>query len=383
MAKNYLKKIRAKNFGLKMILIAALAIFTGCSTEMQTTAEKRTEFPIYKGTNVSHWLSQTDYRGDLRRNFFTEKDVQNIASIGFDHVRIPIDGVQMWKDDGTKEEEAFALLHNALQWCKKYQIKVIIDLHVLRSHHFNEETNSLWTNPVAQERFFALWRDLSEEFGHYPVSDVAYELLNEPVSPDPQDWNLLVAKTLKVIRENEPDRIIVVGSNGRQSIESFQHLEVPTYDKNIILSFHYYSPLLLTHYKAFWTEVGDYEGPVHYPGQTVKDSELAVLPMEMAERLKRFGASEIHNSSTIDADFRGPLGVAKRYGLKLYCGEWGAVVTAPKEDRLRWYRDVRKALNKHKIAWSTWDYKSTGFGFTNGDGVNHDIDLINILTSNR
>lgn len=374
--------LKAGSFGLTILFIALAALFTGCAMEMEGTFDKRTVFIINKGTNVSHWLSQTDYRGDDRRNFFTEKDVQNIASLGFDHVRIPIDGEHMWKEDGTKDEEAFGLLHNALQWCKKHRIKVIIDLHVLRTHHFNDDANALWTDPAAQDRFLQRWRDLSEEYGGYPIQDVAYELLNEPVAPNPEEWNVLIAKALKVIREHEPNRMVVVGSNGRQSTYWFDQLVVPANDKNIILSFHYYTPMVLTHYKAFWTEIGDYEGPVHYPGQAVTDAELALVPLEMADRLRRNGAHLVTNASTIEEDFKGPIRVAKKYGLKLYCGEWGALVTAPKEDRLRWYGDVKRLLEKNRISWATWDYKSTGFGFTNGDGVNHDQELLNILTGN-
>lgn len=35
-----------------------------------------------------------------------------------------------------------------------------------------------------------------------------------------------------------------------------------------------------------------------------------------------------------------PLAKARETGLSLYCGEWGAVSNAPKEDRLRWCRDM-------------------------------------------
>lgn len=363
-----------------LVLFVLMLNLAGCAMDTATIAESRTQFEIHRGTNVSHWLSQNTARGEERRNFITERDIQNIATLGFDHVRIPVDEIHFWKEDGSKDEEAFALLHDAINWCQKNNLKVIIDLHVLRSHHFNREPKTLWNDPEEQEIFFNLWRDLSEEYGHYPVTEVAYELLNEPVAPDPLEWNVLIKKTLDVIRENEPNRVVIVGSNGRQSTYWFNHLQVPADDKNIILSFHYYSPLLLTHYKAAWIPIGDYTGPVNYPGQTVKSDVLAGLPQEMAQRLIAFGADKVSNASTIEADFKGPISVANRYGLKLYCGEFGALVTAPKEDRLRWYRDIRKVLEKNNIAWANWDYKSTGFGFTNGNGENHDREIIKILT---
>ena len=36
--------------------------------------------------------------------------------------------------------------------------------------------------------------------------------------------------------------------------------------------------------------------------------------------------------------------LARRAGLPLYCGEWGALPAAPRGPRLRWYRDVRSVL---------------------------------------
>jgi len=82
-------------------------------------------FQVSKGTNISHWLSQSNRRGAERAAWFTEKDVQYIAGLrgpadarglggGFDHLRIPIDEEQMWDKQGRKEAQAFDLLDAAL-----------------------------------------------------------------------------------------------------------------------------------------------------------------------------------------------------------------------------------------------------------------------------
>ena len=88
---------------------------------------------LHRGVNISHWLSQSGARGTERANYFTEKDVAFIASQGFDHLRIPIDEEQMFTPDGEKEPEAFRLLHNALQWCRKYKMRAVVDLHILNA----------------------------------------------------------------------------------------------------------------------------------------------------------------------------------------------------------------------------------------------------------
>jgi endoglucanase len=340
-----------------------------------TVKEDTAAFVIKRGTNISHWLSQSDARGDERKNYFTEKDVRYLAGLGFDHVRIPVDEMQLWGDNGQKDEEGFSLLQDALDWCHKYKLKAVVDLHILRSHHFNEKSKPLWTHPEAQERFFQCWRDLSEALRKYPNEDVAYELMNEPVADDPEDWNKLVAKALNIIRTAEPTRKVVIGSNLWQSPDTFDKLRIPPHDKNIILSFHMYEPFLLTHHQASWTRIRDYKGPVNYPGVIVKNEDIENLPDTLrSEILKN---KNYYNKETIREHFAKPLAVAKKYGLPLYCGEWGCLSTVPRSARLQWYRDVKSVLEENNIAWATWEYKSD-FGIINNDNK-EEKELIQVL----
>ena len=67
----------------------------------------------------------------------------------------------------------------------------------------------------------------------------AYELMNEAVADDTEDWNKLLAKCFSVEKEMEPERLIVIDSNRWQSTTTFNELKVPD-DNNIILSYHFY-----------------------------------------------------------------------------------------------------------------------------------------------
>jgi endoglucanase len=334
-------------------------------------------FHISRGVNISHWLSQSRRRGQGRRAYFTEKDVAHIAGLGYDHIRLPVDEEQLWDEGGNKEEEAFRLLNNAIKWSREHNLRVVVDLHILRSHHFNAEEKPLWTDPDAQEKFFQLWKDLSSELKKYPVNRVAYELMNEPVADDPEDWNRLVGKAVKVIRKTEPDRKIVIGSNKWQSANTFDQLRIPEGDRNIILSFHFYTPMLITHYRASWTGVGKYKGPVNYPGRIVVSKDINGLPADIAGIVKRNNG--LYNRDVLEKLLQKPLKVAKKYDLPLYCGEWGCLSTVPRKARLQWYADVRHILEKNKIAWANWDYKG-GFGII-GRGGQPDEQFIQVLTS--
>jgi endoglucanase len=358
---------------LARLAIVALACLAGPRAPAPAAARPRPappapaatgRFVIHRGTNISHWLSQSDRRGAARARFFTRDDVMLLSRLGFDHLRIPVDEQQLWDERGRPHEDAFALLDAALDWCAEAGLRAIVDLHVLRSHHFNADEKPLWTDPAEQRTFVGLWEQLSDRLGRRPVHLVAYELLNEAVAPDPESWNRLLAEAHRAVRAREPQRTIVIGSNMWQSVRTFDTLRVPAGDTNLILSFHFYTPMALTHYTASWTKAGAYRGPVRYPGVTVAEEHLRGLPADLVGAL---GDSRGHlDREAMTALLAKPIALARATGLPLYCGEWGALPAAPREDRLRWYADVRAMLDGEGIAWATWDYKGA-FGLLGRD----------------
>lgn len=366
------------------LICCFIGLLTACASQQENPTDSLLQqsqnyqrFEIHKGTNISHWLSQSDRRGTERKDFFQEDDVKYLAGLGFDHLRFPVDEEQMFNESGNKEPEAFALLHDALGWCQKYGLRAIVDLHILRSHHFNDAEKPLWTDPAEQAEFITLWQKFSEELDQYPAGMLAYELMNEPVADNPENWNQLVARATSAIRELEPERTLVIGSNRWQSADTFDELLVPD-DPHILLSYHFYEPFLLTHYQASWTSLADYQGPVHYPGALVTEQEYQELPVEMQQMVQdRLSAYTI---DTLEKMMQKPLAVARQTGLPLYCGEWGVIQEAPREARLQWYRDMIAIFEKNNIAYANWDYKSNNFGLINYEGVVND-DLVEIIAT--
>ncbi len=323
-----------------------------------------TAFEVKRGTNISHWLSQSDKRGEERERYFTEEDITKIATMGFDHIRLPVDEEQLWQENGTPNEEAFELLHKALQWCKTANIRVIVDLHILRSHHFNEGERPLWTESKEQEKFFGIWKRLSKRLHKYPNDFLAYELMNEAVAEDPDDWNKLLKKGIGVLRELEPERTIIVGSNRWQSVYTFKDLKIPTNDPNIMLSFHFYEPFIFTHYETSWTFLKDYHGGVRYPGDGITNKKLSKATI--SSQLRHYAKE--YDKQVLREMIQMPVDKASQLGLKLYCGEFGAFSNAPKSDRLRWYKDVVSLLNEFEIGYANWDYKGDAFGLISSEG---------------
>ena len=292
-----------------------------------------------------------------------EIDFRKIARDGFDHVRLPIDEEVMWNEQGQKNEEAFHFLHQGIRWAMQNDLRVIVDLHIIRSHYFNAgnegKQNRLWNDVNEQNHFLDLWKELVTELKVYPTSAVAYEIMNEPTAPDHSDWNKLLAKAYQVIRSVEKDRVLVLGSNMWQGVGTFQYLEVPQGDPNILLSCHFYEPFLLSHYKAEWTEFGNYQGNVHYPGYLVTDDEFNRLSETDKKLVGRWKTP--WNRETLVSFLMKAKQVADEKGLHLYCGEFGMYEKAPVADALRWYKDVISVFDSLDIAWAKWDYQG-GFG---------------------
>jgi len=336
----------------RILIFVSVFIFSSCKTDKGTDVEEtqsKPSFEIHRGTNIAHWLSQSEKRGAERAAFFKKEDIAFIDSVGFDHIRLPVDEEQLWDDMGKRHEDAFTLLTNSLTWCRDAGLRVVLDLHILRSHHFNEKEKKLWTDPKEQDKFIQLWRDLSEVVRQWPNDMLAYEFMNEPVADDAEEWNRLLSRVRDSIRRWEPDRVLVIGSNRWQSANTFDQLKIPADDKNIILSFHFYEPFHLTHYQASWTDLKDFQGEVHYPGQIVANGKT---PAEQ----------RVYNRDTLEHMMRKPLRLAESLGLPLYCGEFGVINKAPEGDKLAWYNDMVAIFEKRGIAYANWNYKAGSFG---------------------
>jgi len=341
-----------------LLMLPAIALSAPPAAAPQNPAG----FAIKRGVNISHWLSQ-DFGWAPREKWFTEADVRFIAAQGFDHIRLPVDEKELWAADGRRIEREFERLVTAIGWSRQAGLRVIVDLHTLNSHHFNAANEglkiTLWSDPQEQEHLLSLWRDLSARLRQFPVDLVAYEILNEPVADDPEDWNKLVTKCYAMLRALEPDRVLVFGANRWQMPENLPFLKVPAGDKNIILSFHTYAPLLFTHYKADWVPTKVYTGPVNYPGPIVDAATFANLTANYDEGLKNQigNAAADWGPARLRQECEPAIRRAKELGLQLYCGEFGCLPTVPRADRLAYYRDLVGLFAAEGIAYANWEYK--------------------------
>ncbi|MCC9601190.1 glycoside hydrolase family 5 protein [Stieleria sp. JC731] len=173
---------------------------------------------------------------------------KQIKDAGFDHVRLPISwGYHTAQTAPYKIDPALLdRVEHLAKACLDADLKLLINCH--HDPNLNQK-------PVENKaRFLAMWKQIAERFRGLPEDRVAFELLNEPhdtLAKSPGLWNGFVVETLKVVRQTNPDRTVVVGPINYNSISSLNTLELPD-DPNVSVTVHYYLPFDFTHQGAQW-----------------------------------------------------------------------------------------------------------------------------------
>jgi endoglucanase len=198
-------------------------------------------------------------------NHCTERDIDSLASWGFNSVRLPmhynlftlpiekepVAGQNTWLDKG------FTMVDNLLQWCAKNKIYLILDLHAApggQGHDaaisdYDTTKPSLWESEANKQKTIGLWRKLAERYANEPWIG-GYDLINEP------NWNFtpganqngcgesnntplrqLYMAITTAIREVDKNHIIFIEGNcwGNNYTAIF-----PKWDNNMAASFHKY-----------------------------------------------------------------------------------------------------------------------------------------------
>ena len=134
-----------------------------------------------------------DYWIRWAKNYVTEEDIRLMAKMGYNSVRLPISSRLflaeepeiIWVEDG------FAILDQVLDWCEKYKIYAILDMHgapggqsALACDDGLDNRPHMFTEPESRERAILLWEEFARRFGDRWIVG-GYDLINEPLSgPD-------------------------------------------------------------------------------------------------------------------------------------------------------------------------------------------------------
>jgi endoglucanase len=336
------------------------------------------------GVNLGGWISQYPaFDHHHFKTFITADDIKRIADWGMDHVRLPVDYPVLEEEDqpGIYKDSGFEYIESCLDWCKQNGLRVILDLHKAPGFAFDElDKATLFESPILQERFINLWETIVRRFASRMNDTLAFELLNEIVLPDSGPWNILISKALERIRELEPQRLILVGGNYYNAADELQNIETLD-DPNILYTFHFYLPLLVTHQRVPWIQpIIEYNQQLDYPGQQASGLEKIVkkYPLDTHRIDREVGIR--FDKEYLRAALQPAVDFYQRIGQPIYCGEFGVYEGAPMSTRINWTRDFIELLNEANIGRAIWTYKALDFGLVDKDGKVVNQELVEIAS---
>ena len=191
------------------------------------------ELKVSLHTHVNDYLSRTiieerfgaqkaeELLTVYQKSYITGQDLDYIASLGFNFVRLPIYWMELMDNEGKIKENAFEEIDWAVKECGQRGLYVMLDLHGSPGGHSagwltggQLDSNELWTNPTYREWTIRIWETMAARYKGNPAV-AGYDLLNEPVLPESGAqvsiagfYNTLYQK----IRAVDPDHLIVMGA---------------------------------------------------------------------------------------------------------------------------------------------------------------------------
>jgi len=318
---------------------------------------------LRRGINLSHWFAQSpggDYSENHLRTHTTERDIDAIKSLGFDHVRFTFEPAPLFDEAHPSDLNADYLrrLDSALDMLLASGLSVVFDVHP--SDDFKTR---LRTDDRHVEAFAEFWRALAHHLSARDPERLFLEILNEPMAEDAYRWMGIQARVAAAIRDGAPRHTIIATGPRWSSVEELLRIE-PLADPNVIYNFHLYDPHTFTHQGATWgAEFWPYLKGIPYPSSPEAVAGLLTsVENESARRALKAYGEERWNAERIERMVALADGWARKRGVPLTCNEFGVYrAFAPSDARLRWIEDVRAALERHRIGWTMWDYAG-GFG---------------------
>lgn len=322
---------------------------------------------LSRGVGISDWLFAPpglNFSKAYLDQAITEKDFKRFKDWGLTHVRLPIEPGFIQSKAARSEliSDHIAYVDRAIEWSKKYNLAIVLDVHPLNPFDLKAGTRS-----PDYDRLQQLWIALAQRYRSQPDT-VFYELLNEPGVDEVSTWENIAQTLVNRIRVIDPHHTIVVSGNdgGGRDLERM----MPLKGERLVYTFHFYEPMQFTHQSAAWA--GDLaklrDIPYPYDAKRFAVARTRSSSDPKVVHLLDLYAKKRYNKQQIEAEFR----PAQRFGLyhhvPLYCGEFGVNRDAPPRDRAAWYRDVVDVLQRSHFGYAFWEYRG-GLGLVSPDSM--------------
>jgi endoglucanase len=191
---------------------------------------------------------------------------------------------------------------------------------------------------LVRQRFLAMWAQIAQRFAKHDAR-LLLEPYNEPhgllnrQSNGSQPWNDLVSRAVRVIRQTNPTRVLVIGPTLWNSPRGLEQLVLP-HDPNLVLKVHSYEPFTFTHQGAEWIS------PKLRTGVACCDAAQTRTITQLLDQAQT---------------------QAKAKGYPVFVGEFGAYSTAPLAARVSYLNTMRQQMAQRGMSWTYWEL-AAGFG---------------------
>lgn len=324
------------------ILLILLIIIASCQNNQQEFAyvhgtkiySPAGEELQLKGVNLGNWLLPEGYMFKLKdcnsprkidqairelignsettafwdlflENYITEADIKWLAESGVNIIRLPFDYRLLTDDDFLgRNYHGFKYLDRAIEWCTKYQIYVLLDMHGAPGGQTGDNIDNsdgypwLMIDEGMKEKTCHIWKEIANRYVKEKYV-IGYNLLNEPIAHYFEEEDLkkqlepLYKQITQSIREVDSKHIIFIG--GAVWETDFSVFTAP-FDSQLVYTFHKY-----------W------------------------MPTEQKEIQEYVDFRELHH-------------------VPILMGESG-------ENTDEWVKNFRELLDKNLIHWTFWPYK--------------------------
>lgn len=207
-------------------------------------------------------------------NDHTEDSFRELAELGFNCVRFYLSYSYFESDNNpyVYKESGFAWLDQNIAWAKKYNIRLILNMHAPQGGYQSlGEGLALWQNKENQKRLISLWTEIAERYANEETI-IGYGLINEPVVPLLTDFSSTTAQCSSLM-QRIADSIRTVDNNHILFAErlcaaidastgiadwslTYDDVLFLIDDDNTAYEFHCYSPHQFTHQNMDWAGTG-------------------------------------------------------------------------------------------------------------------------------
>ena len=262
---------------------------------------------------------------DHNKGRFKERYFKMIKDAGFSNVRVNLFPFTQMDSQNKINPKWLETLDWVVEKGLEANLMVILDLH---------EYTAMADNPEAKkEMFFSFWRQVAPRYKD-KSSKVVFELLNEPNQKlTPEMWNTFLIEAIKIIRESNPDRTLIIGPGNWNGIESLNTLKLPENDRNIVVTVHFYHPMRFTHQGAAWASEYKNLSGIKWTG----------TPEEK---------KEIESRLQVAADW------SLKNNRPIFLGEFGAYDKGDMDSRARYTAFVARTAEKLGFCWAYWQFDS-------------------------